>query len=406
MRVVDEACVRSLDLPATLHVHPVRAVDHDLGHGVVAEEPLERAVPEDVVRQLPDELTTLLARERRAGDDELLRDRLVDAVVEVGRLLHEELRAELGDARVMHPGLELGVRVDLDLCERIDDCDRAVARAGKTVVQAHYALAKERRRFRCAAFGSAFGEACLTRPDMARANSERGCASTIDSPRLTQSCTVRSSGSSWATCTRSPSSTSRVLSPTFALARFNTYVMRVVGNDSWSSVCSERRTFLSVGTSRPQRTSSWSVRSSVARTAPWKNGDVSTTIASYDDRATSSSAVTLLSTTSSASSGRSGAARTSSPHACRVTYPASFSESSSPGATTRSYTVFAGSSPSMIAASPNWRSRSRSSVRFPSCFARSAARLVATTVFPVPPFGEKTVTTVPRCAAVCSWRRA
>jgi hypothetical protein len=45
----------------------------------------------------------------------------------------------------------------------------------------------------------------------------------------------------------------------------------------------------------------------------------------------------------------------------------------------------------MIAASPNWRSRSRRSVRFPSCFANEAARLVAVTVLPVPPLGEKTV---------------
>jgi hypothetical protein len=45
----------------------------------------------------------------------------------------------------------------------------------------------------------------------------------------------------------------------------------------------------------------------------------------------------------------------------------------------------------MIAASPNWRSRSISSARFLSFFANDVARFVAVTVLPVPPFGEKTV---------------
>ena len=58
--------------------------------------------------------------------------------------------------------------------------------------------------------------------------------------------------------------------------------------------------------------------------------------------------------------------------------------------------VFSGSRPSMIAASPNWRSRSRSSVRLPSNLANAAARFVDVTVLPVPPFGENTVTIRPR----------
>ncbi len=51
----------------------------------------------------------------------------------------------------------------------------------------------------------------------------------------------------------------------------------------------------------------------------------------------------------------------------------------------------------MIAASPNCRSRSSSSVRFCSYLANAAARFVAITVLPVPPFGEKTVTMRPSC---------
>src|SRR5262249_37399899 len=49
----------------------------------------------------------------------------------------------------------------------------------------------------------------------------------------------------------------------------------------------------------------------------------------------------------------------------------------------------------MIAASPNWRSRSSRSARLPQCFASDAERFVESTVLPVPPFGEKTVTRRP-----------
>src|SRR5690242_5385787 len=49
----------------------------------------------------------------------------------------------------------------------------------------------------------------------------------------------------------------------------------------------------------------------------------------------------------------------------------------------------------MIAASPNWRSRSSSSARFPQCFASDAETFVDRTVLPVPPLGEKTVTSRP-----------
>jgi len=56
--------------------------------------------------------------------------------------------------------------------------------------------------------------------------------------------------------------------------------IRACGNESSSSVCRLRRTFFSVGTSRPQIISSSSVRSSVDSIGPWKNGEVSTTITS------------------------------------------------------------------------------------------------------------------------------
>ena len=63
----------------------------------------------------------------------------------------------------------------------------------------------------------------------------------------------------------------------------------------------------------------------------------------------------------------------------------------------------------MIAASPNWRSRSSSSVLLPIDLHSVAARFVETTVLPTPPFGEKTVITRPRrpspalrAAALCA----
>jgi hypothetical protein len=88
------------------------SVHHDLAHGVVREEALERPVAEDVVGELPDELTPLLSRQRRPGEGELLGDRPVDAVSEVVWVLLEQLGAELRDAGVVDAGLELGVRVD------------------------------------------------------------------------------------------------------------------------------------------------------------------------------------------------------------------------------------------------------------------------------------------------------
>src|SRR5438094_4814190 len=49
----------------------------------------------------------------------------------------------------------------------------------------------------------------------------------------------------------------------------------------------------------------------------------------------------------------------------------------------------------MIAASPNWRSRSSRSARLPQCLASEAEMFVERTVFPVPPLGENTVTRRP-----------
>ena len=92
----------------------VRAVDHDLRHGVVTEERLQRPVAEDVVGDVGDDLAALLAGERRAVESELLHDRPHDPLLEVVRRLgREELGAQPRDARVMDPGLQLRVRIGL-----------------------------------------------------------------------------------------------------------------------------------------------------------------------------------------------------------------------------------------------------------------------------------------------------
>ena len=91
--------------------------------------------------------------------------------------------------------------------------------------------------------------------------------------------------------------------PTFVFDRFSTTPMRSLGNDRSSSVWRLSRTFLIVGTSSPQSNSRSLVRLSVASIGPWKNGDVSTTIASYEPTRHLEQAGELPLVTSSASSG-------------------------------------------------------------------------------------------------------
>ena len=87
MVVVDEACVSRLDLPVALDEDAVEAVDHYLGDGVVGQEPLERAVAEDVGRDLLDQALTINRSERRPGGVELARDGFQYFPLQVGRLL-------------------------------------------------------------------------------------------------------------------------------------------------------------------------------------------------------------------------------------------------------------------------------------------------------------------------------
>jgi hypothetical protein len=117
VRVVDEGRLGGLDLAVPFDVDAVVVVDHDLGHGVVAQERLQRSVAEDVVGDLACDLPPLLAREWRAVERELLGDDAEHLLGEVlGRTLiglsgRIELRAELRDAGVVDAALQLGIRV-------------------------------------------------------------------------------------------------------------------------------------------------------------------------------------------------------------------------------------------------------------------------------------------------------
>src|SRR5205823_13558861 len=104
-------------------------------------------------------------------------------------------------------------------------------------------------RFGCSGVTTAFA---ISR--IAFAKSDPDSANTAGLPRLTQTGTTRSDGISWAMVTLRAVSTSRFVNPTFEFALFRTYRTWLVGNERSSRVWSARRTFFSVGTSRPQRT--------------------------------------------------------------------------------------------------------------------------------------------------------
>ena len=141
MGVVGERRRRPLDLAVALDVDPVEGVDHDLGHGVVPEQRLQRPVAEDVVGDLADDAPPLLARERGAVERELLRDLAQDALGEVlARLGREQVRAELRDAGVVDPSLQLGVWIGSGLDRRLADCLTRAERRRLVVMAAAVAV--------------------------------------------------------------------------------------------------------------------------------------------------------------------------------------------------------------------------------------------------------------------------
>ena len=117
-------------------------VDHHLGDGAVGQQPLERAVPEDVVSNVAGDLIAIGPREPRLLlelDDDLRTDARPDfgAVGHVG-----QLRTELAD--------QPEVDAVLDLDKRIANADPGGAGAvavGKPLVELHrYLLLRANRR--------------------------------------------------------------------------------------------------------------------------------------------------------------------------------------------------------------------------------------------------------------------
>ena len=94
VRVVVEANRRLVEPALALDPDVAGAVDHDLRDRVVGEKPLERAVAEDVVRDLLAEALAVVARQRRLGR-EMATDVDDDALAERGGIHRhvEELRA-------------------------------------------------------------------------------------------------------------------------------------------------------------------------------------------------------------------------------------------------------------------------------------------------------------------------
>ena len=179
-----------------------------------------------------------------------------------------------------------------------------------------------------------------------------------------------------------------------ASARFRQRRIRSAGKLSSRSVSTPSRTFFSAGTGTADHEQVVCVIEGRQHRPMEERRGV------HDDdvvrRACSKEPVDLVVGDLLAVLGRSGAASTSSPDAeCRVTQPRNFSASSSPPAIASSWSVCSGWIPSMIEASPNWTSRSTSSVRRRSFFAMLAARFTEMTVA-VPPLGEKTVMTCAR----------
>src|SRR4029079_8473366 len=137
----------------------------------------------------------------RRGGGKLLGDRAQDALGEVlGRLPLEELRPELRDARVVDPGLELGVGVDVPLLRFLERRGPPEGVAGndrdavallldlEAIVKAHgYAFATEKRALFAflAAAGVGVTMPCARRL-IAPENSEPASPSTAGLPRLTR----------------------------------------------------------------------------------------------------------------------------------------------------------------------------------------------------------------------------
>ena len=209
--------VRPLELAGALDVDPVEPVDHDLGHGVVAEERLERAVAEDVVGD---------ARGRAARRSSRVSGVRSSASCSVTARSTRSARSSVSsclkssapscrDARVVDARLQLGVRVDGAGTVRRARRRRAsrwapssatalpplvaaglLRRSWSPIGYAFASCARTMRFLRCFS-APRLRQTLPSRSHASRARSRQpGSASTAGVPRLTHSGTTRSDGSS------------------------------------------------------------------------------------------------------------------------------------------------------------------------------------------------------------------
>ena len=94
-------------LPRALDVDLARAVDHDLGHAVVAQQRLERSEADDLVGDLLEHARALGTRERQALAVERAAESLLDLAPHLDLVGQVELRVEVGDDSLLDA--ELGV---------------------------------------------------------------------------------------------------------------------------------------------------------------------------------------------------------------------------------------------------------------------------------------------------------
>ena len=113
VRLVGEADGRLVEASLALDPDVERAVDHDLGDAVVGQEPLERAVAEDVVGDLGGEPLAVVSRAIPGSAPSCA---VMSAVTRSRSAVRvdvrvEELRAELADDGEVDPVLDLGERI-------------------------------------------------------------------------------------------------------------------------------------------------------------------------------------------------------------------------------------------------------------------------------------------------------
>src|SRR6185437_8431633 len=321
VRVVGEAGVGREDPAAALDEDLTVVVHHDLGDGLVLQEPLERAVAGDLVRDLAGEQVAVGTRQRRLLGGQRRLDDPAQAAVE-GRLV---------DLAREHRGPQA---LDDDLVDAVADVGELVfgVRIGAAVLEA-----VGERGQRQASLGVSTRAA--TRSPMARnerAGLDLGCMQMIGREAFTLCGTPRSDGTATSGARPSTLVTSVTSRPTLVFARFSTGRIRAEGTSIIWSVSIPTFMFFRPGRSNEPSMTIRSAWSTAAMTPDVNAGGVSTMTTSYVVRARSRMAVMCSAVTASAWSGRTGASRTFTPSRERPVKPRKRSASIVPPAVARS----------------------------------------------------------------------